>query len=529
MGARLDHLHARLGDWLDRPRVRPWAPAVAAIAALAVAAWVFDPKLGLSGDDTEFITLARSLAAGDGLTYTHLPEPKAATKYPFGFPLMLAPFAAAVGGWDGTGTPDWIPMKWFVAVTFAAAMACLYPLVRDLAGARCAAVTTLLAVTNPLTADYGQQVMSEVPYLALSLLALRLLERGLSQPGWRWGQNRWLWAGVAAALAAYYTRSVGLVLIGAAVALLALRRDLKRAAIVGAVCALGMAPWALRNQAVGGGGFYFVQLLQVNPYFPEQGYLDLGGLVDRVGERVHGYLADDLVRSLWPTFRPTGSALNPGSAVLFLMLGWFVWGSLRDRRHALLLIYAAFFTGTVLMWFWPGDRFFLPIVPLLLFFGVGAVADGVDRLRRRGAGPSAVVLAVVLAGLALQANGRGLAALARQARSDYRPEWRNFYDAGLWLRANAPADAVASSRKAFWLHVVSGRRTTTYAFDEPAAVLADMEHQGVDYVVVEQLGFSHTGRFLVPAIESARERFTVAWHRGHPDTWVLAFAGGGGP
>lgn len=511
------HRHARWG-----------APAAVALAALAIAAWTFDPKLGLSGDDTEFITLARSLAAGDGLTDTSLPVPRAATKYPFGFPLMLTPFAAALGGWDGpgSGTPDWIAMKWFVACTFAAAMALLYLLVRDAAGDGQAAVVALLAVTNPLTADYAQQVMSEVPYLALSLLALWLLGRGFARPGWR--GNRWLWAGLAAALAAYYTRSVGIVLLGAAVAHLGLRRDWRRAGFVGGLCVLGMLPWALRNRAVGEGGFYFKQLLQVNPYFPDQGQLDLAGFVERVAGHVQYYLSDALVRSLWPTFAPATSALNPGSAVLLAMLGWFAYRSLRARRHQLLLVYAAFFTGTVLLWPWPGDRFFLPLVPLLLFFGVSAVADGVTALRQCGAGPVVFVFAVVLAGLALQANGRGLVQLAHAARGDYLPAWRNYYDAGLWLRGNAPADAIVSCRKAYWMHVVAGRRTCTYAFDEPAAVLADLERQGVDYVVVEQLGYAHTGRYLVPAIASAQQRFRVVWHGADPETWVFSFDGGGG-
>ncbi len=73
----------------------------AGVVALALSAWTFDPKLSLSGDNAEFITLARSVAAGHGLKYINDPTRPVSSKYPFGLPLMLAPLAAAVDV-DGT-------------------------------------------------------------------------------------------------------------------------------------------------------------------------------------------------------------------------------------------------------------------------------------------------------------------------------------------------------------------------------------------------------------------------------------------
>ena len=61
-------------------------------AALFLGVWTFDSKLSLSGDNAEFITLARSLAQGEGLSYINSPDPRPSTKFPFGFPLLLAPW-----------------------------------------------------------------------------------------------------------------------------------------------------------------------------------------------------------------------------------------------------------------------------------------------------------------------------------------------------------------------------------------------------------------------------------------------------
>ena len=42
-------------------------------------------------------------------------------------------------------------------------------------------------------------------------------------------------------------------------------------------------------------------------------------------------------------------------------------------------------------------------------------------------------------------------------------------------------------------------------------------------IKVDQLGFSSTPRFLVPAIQQYPERFEIAWQQPNPDTFVLRF------
>lgn len=503
-----------------------WAgPLAAALLALSISVWTFDTKLSLSGDNTEFITLARSLVAGDGLTYTNLPEPYSATKYPFGLPLLLAPAAALASGWEGpgSGAPDWVWMKAIIVITFAGTAAATYLLVRHVAGETSAIVVSLLTCTQPLLVSFSWQVMSEVPFAMVSLLALWALSRGLETEGV--AGNRWYIAGLLLALASYYVRSAGIVFFVAVPALLLMRGDYRRAAISFAVFVAGWLPWTLRNRAVGSGGFYFKQLFQVNPYYPDQGYIDAGGMLDRLLSQFDFHLSKGIVCMLWPSFEPGTRIVHPLSLILLaLTVGALVVGYRRTRLQ-LPLIYAVLFTGTVMLWPWQDSRFFLPLVPILYLLFVCVVAAALNFLGQRGASwslPWARVVAVVLVVLVNLATVQRLAAASD---NDYWPEWQRYYEAGVWLRANSDQDAIIGCRKAFWMHVVSGRRTMTFAFDDPEPLLADLEAQGVDYVIIEQLGFHHTGLHLVPAIEFARERFRIVWHRANPDTWVLRFDG----
>ena len=523
-------LAERVQAFAASPQGRYGIPLAILLVTLLVGAWTFDPKLSLSGDNTEFISLARSLAQGEGLSHINSPDPQPATKYPFAFPLMLAPLV-----WL---SPDgWVPMKWLVLMLFALAMPVFYWLAKERLGVLPALCAVALCLTTgssylttepgghifgPLLLHYAHQVMSEVPYLTFSLLGLLLVERGAQRAGL--ARNYWLIGGFACVLWAYYIRSVGLVLVAAMlVYLLLLRRDYRRTLILGIAAFALWLPWTLRNRAVGGGGVYFKQLLMVNPYYPDQGMLDFGGLVERIASSSTIYLTKILPATLVPSFEATGSFLNPVSLLLIGLMVYAAVLCITRRQDLLLFVYAVFFLGTVVLWPWQGDRFLVPIVPLLIFFAIRVVMDLVDRLEKfdlRWVGTTAalVVFAWMLAG-----NGSRVRNLAEFTRSDYPPAWRNYYQAGQWLRTHAPEGAVVLCRKGYWMYIVSGRPCAGFPFEAPEAVVAHMEREQVDFVVVESLGFRQTRDFLVPAINAHPERFQVLWQRSDPPTYILRF------
>ena len=176
--------------------------------------------------------------------------------------------------------------------------------------------------------------------------------------------------------------------------------------------------------------------------------------------------------------------------------------------------------GIVLLWPWPGDRFLVPIVPVLVLLGVWAVLQIRDRLAGGHVG-RLVVWGCFLVCVSGQIGG--VKRLVDYAAADYPPPWLRYYQAGQWLKANAPEDAIVLCRKGYWMYIVSGRRCVGFPFDEPAKVLAHMEREKVDYVVLESLGFPQTGQYLYPAIKEYESRFQVVWHDPVVPTFVLRF------
>jgi hypothetical protein len=54
-------------------------------------------------------------------------------------------------------------------------------------------------------------------------------------------------------------------------------------------------------------------------------------------------------------------------------------------------------------------------------------------------------------------------------------------------------------------------------------VLDFFRNNNVDYVVIEQLGFSSTAKYLVPAVQKNQDKFEVVLQLPNPDTYLLKF------
>ena len=57
----------------------------------------------------------------------------------------------------------------------------------------------------------------------------------------------------------------------------------------------------------------------------------------------------------------------------------------------------------------------------------------------------------------------------------------------------------------------------------PEEVLAHMERERGDYVVLESLGFPQTVQHLVPVVNEYRDRFEALWQDQTVPTYVLRF------
>jgi len=114
--------------------------------------------------------------------------------------------------------------------------------------------------------------------------------------------------------------------------------------------------------------------------------------------------------------------------------------------------------------------------------------------------------------------------ISEMAKQDFPPAYKNYFQIAEAVKANGSPNMTVCCRKAEMFHYYSGTFVTMYDFSlDDRKVIAAMVRTNVDFVVLEQLGYSSTGRYLYPAIMKHPDLFQPVMQLQNPDTYLLAF------
>jgi 4-amino-4-deoxy-L-arabinose transferase-like glycosyltransferase len=495
--------------------------ALLGLLNLALCILLFDPKVHTGGDSSHYVLLAQSiLRSGDGYADSIAPGgPVPHTQYPPGYPLLLAPLVALFG-------PNIVLLKLLSVALTVGSVLLFSVLVRGRLGERGWLWVALAFALCPVVVDYSHWMLSEAPFLFFTLLALVLLDRARDEEGY----GTYFWASMLAIVSAYYVRSIGVTFIAAGTLYYLVTRQWRKTVYYSVVAAALSLPWVIRNQLLAGAATpYLDQFLLRSVYQPEAGYHDVWGMIGRFFTNVWIYSGRELPRVLTGSASPWSAAvLVRGSAVVLTVIA--LVGFVRTARARLGVgeVYFALSCLAILLFeeVVSDVRYLVPLVPLVLLY----VWEGADWLGRRLAGGARAPAAAVMIGLAglggasqLARVPQNLDMLARYAGGDpfagYAPQFRSFFLAMDWIGANTQPDAVVTIRIPRLMHLRNGRRAVLYPYSTDAdSVLAAITD--TDYVVVDQVSGT-TPRDLIPAIQSAPDRFSVVYESPSPPTWVL--------
>ncbi len=499
----------------EKPLSRKWTViTIVALCGVAVLVGIlaFDSYPSIIGDNAEFVILARSLAAGNGFRYINHPDNRPATKYPLGFPALLA-------GWSLIFGDSVVSMKVCVLVCYVAAVGLAFGVGEKLMGWAYALVASALVATSAVVVAYSHQVLSDVPYMAFSLIGIYLLlshDRG----------RRYLVAGLAVSIWALVVRSAGMSLVLAAVVFLFLKGRKKEAFAAIGAAVLVSALWSLRNYSLMGEGSRYMQvLLSANPYDPDKGMLTLSGLVNRVFTNAGGYLGGLLPVTLLPTLiKPARGGGGAPLSILVSVLALIVvaLGAYGLRKRGLLVgIYVLAYFAVYLVWpeVWKSERFMVPVAPMLAIFlvwGLKTILTYFDLKR-------AVILAVCAA--LVLTNLFSLTSYVKRERG-YPIGWVRYLETAQWAGANTDPASVVMCRKPFLFNLFSNRKTIAYPFTRDKAAMREyLLEAHPDYIVLDDFGggTSATDVYVVPVLQDMLEYLGLVYETDEPVNKLLAF------
>ena len=478
---------------------------------LAVYGYVFDAKPDLNGDNANYYMLGKAIASGQGYTNLNSIEQTVNNHFPPGYPTIISVLIQVFG--DSINVP-----KLFNGSLLMASLLILFYAARKLTDSTPVAMITVLAIMlNSHLLRFSTIIMSEIPFIFLTLLAIYVFSTSKKED-WNLKDIRFYITLILVA-GAFYVRSSGVALIIGIGLYLLMNKNWKLAITYFGGFLLLILPWIIRGQLLGGNS-YLHQLIMVNPYRPALGEIGITDLFSRIIQNLTRYIALEIPSAAFSFISVDYQSQTPpwmwlvGLAFLIIS-GYGLWHL--QRFKSLVLYYVGSTFGILLLWpeVWVGVRFILPIVPFLVLGFFYALEILINKK------PTCHLIVHWLPGLLLFAYLLPLRGLHSQAVRPFDNSWANYFELAKYLKTNEGPQIVVACRKPVLFYLYSDTYTTVYKFTEDQEVfIRDLRVKKVDYVVLEQLGYGSTLRYLYPVMRDQPELFETVKHLDKPDTYL---------
>ncbi len=468
----------------------------------------FSTELSTIGDNAQFVVLGQSLAEGSGYKTISHPKPSVHTKYPFGFPALIALFYPVLH----------LHYLGYKIVVFLFSIATLYFLFKWLESDTLPLLFSflLLIALNLKLIEYSSLILSETPFLFFVILGFyqfKKFDKFKTSHHFIFGMLIW---GIA-----YYIRTIGIVLFPSLFLYLLIRKEYKWLIVSVLMTLTIIAPWQLWIKAHGGTS-YLVGLQLKNPHLGKITVSEI--FSQRIPLNFRGYFLTFIPETLFPVFKAQPFMLRDwfgGILTLNVLAGFII--DFRKKWD----LKGWYFLGTlgvVLLWpeVWMSERFLFGIIPLIVFYFIRFNEWFIKKFVKHANLQNnlfVLITTIYLTTLiALQFN-------FKNPQTHYNPDWVNYKRSVLWLKNNTPANAVIVCRKPYLAYLWSGKKTLGIpASFNKKKIYRRFNDAGVTHLIFDSFYWtSTTKRYLGPLIQKNRADFSMVYALKNPPTYVFEF------
>jgi 4-amino-4-deoxy-L-arabinose transferase-like glycosyltransferase len=456
------------------------------VAALIVftmfSAFCINNYLSDAGDNAQYMILAKSLITFQGYKEISDPAMPDHVKLPPVFPLMLAPLV----GLFGFNLPI---LKVFMLIISLATFISLYLLLKQYVKEYLALGVTCLTIFSFEIFHWSNDIMSEMPFMLFTFLALYYYKK----------EN--FWNMCVSVILACLTRTSGIVLAGAIVLSLLLRKEVKTAIKAAIVIAIPNAVWMIRNLLTGNPESYLKYLLYIDPYQPSLGFLPVMELVNRAATGMYFYFGEA------PLFISTHRAIFETIPWLStIIFGIVALGALilliKKTDPTPIYILATF----IFFYFWPWTtiRFLVPIAPFFILFFIMGIKSLIKMATKDKKAIRLILMAIMI--LLLVVQFPPFIDKFNQLRNPKAEESMALMEVvAKWSANNTNTTETFIVRKPYNYYIWSDRRSSSYPYTYDEKVMFDYL-VSFDYVYVDSYSQT-TNMFIEPIISSYPEVF----------------------
>lgn len=469
--------------------------------------FVFDSKLSNDGDNLNYWLMAKSLANSDGYVNAWELNSPPQKRVPPAYSLFISMFMRI-------GVESFVFVKILNGILLLSSTVICYFIFLRLVDRNSALLVSIAIGICPILMRYATVMWSDSLFMLSSYGTVLVFFVNEDTNKFESMLSVLLLAFLAAL--SMYTRTIGISLAAALFVYFLLRKRWKVALLFSSVTFLFMLPWLMRIKSLK--GFHYVSVvLKVNPYDPELGASDVTSLMIRFAENLLVYVSDGLPKIFYlhPTWiKYSWTTFNLMSGMLIITL--IIFGAYTNRKHiGFVSLYTVLTCGILLLYPRPyyTEGYLIPLIPLIIFY----FYQGVIRLLTLIAAEVPLISGreVYSVSFLLIFQMYSLIDLHTLARWHNSEKWTNYFESAIWAKDNTKSDALFSCRKGQFFYYYSGRKTTGYKYTyDSDKLISGLIESGVDYVVIDELGFSSTGKFLLPALNDFSEKFDTVYVSG---------------
>jgi len=342
-----------------------------------------------------------------------------------------------------------------------------------------AIISASFAAASPWTLYLATNLLSDLPFAAVALGSLYLLERDpVIARASKW--SRPVFVGLLAGLS-FLTAARGITVWAAAVALFLARRQWRSALVASAAFGILAAPWIVWQS---------LNAAPTNPaywYYSKLNYQTWHVFGDfSTAEAARVVFDNSIDCAAWPQllWGISSTAVHPvvlqivaWSLTLCALIG-FVVTAWRDLRAV--HFWTVLYLGMIVCWVFPPDRFLVPLMPLYLYFLIAGVKYLQRRRKPTPAGQALVwtFLVVSFATSVSQLVWDTSLAVREDSPTCFGQEpdnWPATMELMAWLQTETPEDAVVGSCLDPVVNLYSDRKAIRPFRVRPFALCYDQE------------------------------------------------------
>ncbi len=479
---------------------------------------IFKKDIAVLGDNATYYLLALSINQGDG--YSNLLEAgkPATNSFPPGYPLLMAVIMFFNKG---------VFIQKIANLFFlSGAVIFLFFIARKFVTSLQAFFISVLCVTNFYLLRISTLMMSEASYVFFSMLTIWLVMTETKKSPFK---SLSFYAIVFSVCFLWHIRTQGLALMIAILLFYLLKRQWSYAAFFSLLSTLCSLPWLLRNRALDlSGSRYLNQIMVKNQWRPEEGSIGLQELVYRFFETWKMLFVKAIPDSLFNfiTYQQNHHYSLQLWVVALIILAITGAGFMMKMKNYAFLFLAYTMLSVSIIGLWSAasyNRYVVIIIPILLLgFYNGLVYLMELAIKRLNLHPR-ILLAVFI--ISCIAQIPKIKALKVENSKKLSANFSNYFQLGTFIREKHPqGNVVVSSRKPSLFYLYARSYGCKYPYTaKPHDMLQGLVDRNVDYVVVEQLGYISTEKYLIPTIKAYPQFFGGVKALKNPNTYLFRF------